>query len=103
MRAYPDPGDDVSTPDAARAAAATTYNAAADSYDDPANSFWERFGSETVDRLGLQPGARVLNVCCVREVRPDLLQGVQPVGSHRGPSGSARAPARRRHRTRRDR
>jgi ubiquinone/menaquinone biosynthesis C-methylase UbiE len=59
-----DPGDDVSTPDAAKAAATTTYNAASDSYDDPANSFWERFGSETVERLGLQPGARVLDVCC---------------------------------------
>ena len=56
-------GDDVSTPDAARAAAATTYNAAADSYDDPANSFWERFGAETVERLDIQPGARVLDVC----------------------------------------
>ena len=56
MRAYPGSGDDVSTPDAARAAAATTYNAAADSYDDPANSFWERFGAETVERLDLQPG-----------------------------------------------
>lgn len=54
----------MSTPDAARAAATTTYNAAADSYDDPANSFWERFGAETVDRLDLQPGARVLDVCC---------------------------------------
>jgi ubiquinone/menaquinone biosynthesis C-methylase UbiE len=54
----------VSTPDAARAAAATTYNAAADSYDDPANSFWERFGADTIERLDLQPGARVLDVCC---------------------------------------
>ncbi len=59
-----DSRDDVSTPDAARAAAATTYNAAADSYDDPANSFWERFGTETVARLDLQPGERVLDVCC---------------------------------------
>ena len=54
----------VSTPDAAKAAATTTYNAAADSYDDPANSFWARFGAETVARLGLQPGERVLDVCC---------------------------------------
>lgn len=52
------------TPDAAEAVAAATYNAAADSYDDPANSYWERFGGETVDRLGLQTGARVLDVCC---------------------------------------
>lgn len=44
--------------------AARTYNSASDSYDDPANSFWERFGRETVDRLALQKGMRVLDVCC---------------------------------------
>jgi ubiquinone/menaquinone biosynthesis C-methylase UbiE len=52
------------TPDYARARATTTYNAAADSYDDPANSFWERFGRRTIERLHLQPGMRVLDVCC---------------------------------------
>ena len=44
--------------------AARTYNSASDSYDDPANSFWERFGRETIVRLELQPGMRVLDVCC---------------------------------------
>ena len=44
--------------------ARTTYNAAADSFDAPANSFWDRFGRGTVDRLSLTPGARVLDVCC---------------------------------------
>ena len=44
--------------------AATAYNAASDHYDDPANSFWRRFGCRTVDRLSLGPGARVLDVCC---------------------------------------
>jgi len=34
------------------------HDAAADSYDDPANSFWDRFGSRTVERLQLAPGAR---------------------------------------------
>jgi ubiquinone/menaquinone biosynthesis C-methylase UbiE len=53
----------VSAPDAGRRAAAT-YDAAADHYDDPANAFWERFGTETVDRLELARGARVLDVCC---------------------------------------
>jgi ubiquinone/menaquinone biosynthesis C-methylase UbiE len=43
--------------------AAATYNAAADSYDAPANSFWDRFGRRTVERLGLRPGMRVLDVC----------------------------------------
>jgi len=50
--------------DEAKARAAATYNAAADSYDDPANSFWARFGRRTIDRLGLRPGDRVLDVCC---------------------------------------
>jgi ubiquinone/menaquinone biosynthesis C-methylase UbiE len=44
--------------------AARAYNSAADRYDDPANSFWERFGRRTVERLTLQPGMRVLDVCC---------------------------------------
>ena len=46
------------------AKAARTYNSASDSYDDPANSFWERFGKRTVDRLELREGMRVLDVCC---------------------------------------
>jgi len=49
--------------DEAKAKAATTYNAAADFYDDPANSFWARFGRETIERLKLPQGAHVLDVC----------------------------------------
>jgi ubiquinone/menaquinone biosynthesis C-methylase UbiE len=45
------------------ARAAATYNAAADWFDAPENSFWDRFGTRTVERLGLQPGMRVLDVC----------------------------------------
>lgn len=41
-----------------------SYNAAADRYDDPANTFWARFGRRAVERLALYPGARVLDVCC---------------------------------------
>jgi ubiquinone/menaquinone biosynthesis C-methylase UbiE len=52
------------TADEARARAATTYNAAADAYDDPSNSFWERFGRRTIERLRLRNGAIVLDVCC---------------------------------------
>jgi ubiquinone/menaquinone biosynthesis C-methylase UbiE len=52
------------TVDEARARATRTYNAAADAYDDPANSFWERFGRRTVERLQLRKGAMVLDVCC---------------------------------------
>ena len=47
----------------AQVRAATTYNAAADRYDDAANSFWARFGRRTVERLGLKSGERVLDVC----------------------------------------
>ena len=54
----------VSTLDDAKQKAATTYNAASDYFDHPANSFWERFGRGTVERMQLAPGARVLDVCC---------------------------------------
>src|SRR5262249_6051682 len=54
----------MSTPHDAKARAAAAYNAAADRYDDPANSFWERFGRATIERLGLERGARILDVCC---------------------------------------
>ena len=43
--------------------AAAAYNAAADAYDAPENAFWDRFGARTVERLDLQPGMRVLDVC----------------------------------------
>ncbi|HSB08868.1 MAG TPA: methyltransferase domain-containing protein [Blastocatellia bacterium] len=54
----------MGTSDDAKTRAARTYNAASDYYDDPANSFWERFGRRTIERLDLSPGARVLDVCC---------------------------------------
>src|SRR5436853_5506468 len=54
----------MATPDDAKTKAAVTYNAAADFYDDPANSFWDRFGRETIERLRLPLGARVLDACC---------------------------------------
>jgi ubiquinone/menaquinone biosynthesis C-methylase UbiE len=44
--------------------AATTYNAASDFYDHPANTFWRRYGRRTVERLRLAPDDRVLDVCC---------------------------------------
>lgn len=48
----------------AKKKAATTYNAASDYYDHPANTFWGRYGRRTVERLGLATGERVLDVCC---------------------------------------
>lgn len=54
----------MSTPQDAKAKAAATYNAASDRYDDPANSFWDRHGRSTIERLHLHRGERVLDVCC---------------------------------------
>ncbi len=54
----------MNTLEDAKQKAATTYNAASDYFDHPANTFWERYGRRTVERLRLAPGARVLDVCC---------------------------------------
>jgi len=54
----------IATPADAKTRAAATYNAASDSYEHAANSFWQRFGARTIERLKLTPGARVLDVCC---------------------------------------
>jgi SAM-dependent methyltransferase len=47
-----------------KALSAATYAATADHFDDPALSFWDRFGRRTVARIGLRPGDRVLDACC---------------------------------------
>jgi ubiquinone/menaquinone biosynthesis C-methylase UbiE len=49
--------------EAAKARAVAAYNAAAGLFDHPANTFWDRFGRATIDRLNLQPGQAVLDVC----------------------------------------
>lgn len=41
-----------------------TYAAAADHYLSPALGFWDRWGTATVARLSLRPGAAVLDLCC---------------------------------------
>jgi ubiquinone/menaquinone biosynthesis C-methylase UbiE len=46
------------------AKAKKTFNTAADYFDAPALSFWNRFGQKTVDQLSLKPGDQVLDVCC---------------------------------------
>jgi ubiquinone/menaquinone biosynthesis C-methylase UbiE len=51
-------------PEEAQRRAAFTYDAAADSYDRSPLSFWNYFGGQTVERLSLQPGSSVLDVCC---------------------------------------
>jgi ubiquinone/menaquinone biosynthesis C-methylase UbiE len=59
-----------------------TYNAAADHYDHPALSFWERFGRRTVERLPLTPDMTVLDVCC------GMGGSALPAAERVGPSGS---------------
>lgn len=41
-----------------------TYDASSTHFDDKSLAFWERYGTNTVARLGLRRGARVLDVCC---------------------------------------
>ena len=48
----------------AKVRATSTFNAAADFYDAPALSFWDRIGSRTVMRMSLKLGACVLDACC---------------------------------------
>ena len=50
--------------DDAKKNAASTYNAAADFFDHPTNTFWERYGRRTLERLEVMPGQHVLDVCC---------------------------------------
>lgn len=47
-----------------RLKAATTYDAAADHYDDPRLAFWDRHGRRTVELMELSEGSRVLDVGC---------------------------------------
>lgn len=49
--------------DAARRAR-RTYEAAADTFDAPANGFWALTGTRTIERLALEPGAHVLDLPC---------------------------------------
>jgi ubiquinone/menaquinone biosynthesis C-methylase UbiE len=68
--------------DEAQRKAAVTYDAAADSYDDPANTFWACFGQKTIERLDLRNGQHVLDVCCGSGA------SALPAGDKVGPDGS---------------
>ncbi len=72
----------MNTTDDAKKKAAETYNSAADYFDHPANTFWERYGRRTVERLQLTPGMRVLDVCCGSGA------SAIPAAEMVGPSGS---------------
>lgn len=50
--------------DAGKLKAVTTYNAAADHFDDEPLGFWARIGRRTIERLELPLGATVLDVGC---------------------------------------
>ena len=52
------------TPEELKAWVRATYNAAAEHFDDPPLSFWEHFGTRTVEVAGIGPGHDVLDVCC---------------------------------------
>ena len=54
----------MATPVDAKQRASFTYNAAADFNDHPVNTFWEWYGQQTVSRLRLEAGAKILDVCC---------------------------------------
>ena len=54
----------MATPADAKQRAMSAYNAAADFYDHPVNTFWERYGQQTVSRLGPITGRKILDVCC---------------------------------------
>src|SRR3954451_24419865 len=56
------PMDKITEP--AKLKAATTYNAAADHFDDGPLVFWDRYGRKTIERLRLKPGSIVLDVGC---------------------------------------
>jgi ubiquinone/menaquinone biosynthesis C-methylase UbiE len=48
----------------AKLKAVTTYNAAADHFDDGPLAFWDRYGRGTIERLRLKPGSVILDVGC---------------------------------------
>ena len=54
----------MTTPDDVKARVSAAYNRAADFYDHSANSFWDRFGRRTIERLDIPPGSRVVDLCC---------------------------------------
>jgi len=43
--------------------ARSTYDAAVDHFDERPLRFWDRYGTATIERLGLAPGAAVIDVC----------------------------------------
>ena len=65
-----------------RVRARSTYDAAADRYDDAALGFWARTGERTIERIGLGPGMSVLDVACGSGA------SALPAAKRVGPTGS---------------
>src|ERR1700758_5008388 len=66
--------------DPAKLKAATTYNAAADHFDDGPLAFWDRYGRGTIERLRVKPGSVILDVGCGSGA--SALPAGQVVGQH---------------------
>lgn len=66
--------------DDAKIRAASTYNAAADFFDAPPLAFWDRIGRRTVERMSLQRGTSVLDVCC--GAGASAIPAAEAVGAH---------------------
>jgi len=69
------------TPEETKGRTALAFNTAADNFDNSALGFWDYFGRKTVDKLSLQTGAQVLDVCCGSGA------SAIPAGEAVGPSG----------------
>ena len=69
----------MATPVDAKQRAMSTYNAAADFYDHPANTFWEWYGQQTVSRLRLEAGVQIVDGEFVEIERPGNLGAPGPV------------------------
>ena len=58
------PDDEVEADIDMKVMSAATYAATADHFDDPALSFWDRFGRRTLARIGVRPAQDVFDACC---------------------------------------
>lgn len=52
------------TPEDVKRSSTYTFNAASDAFDASALGFRDNFGRETVEKISIRAGARVLDVCC---------------------------------------
>lgn len=65
--------------DEAQKKAQTTYNLAADNFDEDANAYWDIYGRKTIEKLKLTAGSSVLDVAC--GTGASAIPAAQAVGS----------------------